>query len=404
MNLFSRRDNKPTVSTEPQEPVRSFWERYRKTIILFAACFALLAVGRACSSKQEVAKRATKAAHIQSESAREQADKDGQIELLRSQLLEEQKRSSAERAASDAADPIPQNPLTPAQRRQIAARESSTQNDSGPMQYGSGVRQQRPSSADNLIDSAGNNKPVSLVISYRQAADSESKATTAAAPAKSTPEAAAAGNEQPKTEQEPDLDASTGRKYRIRQGTWLPCTEQLRINGAFAGNINCLVSIPIYSTSGSHLLMPQGTIALGRVVSVHGQGQQRLYVSFDSFIMPDGFTVTIKDAAGLDQIGQTGLRDKVNHHYGQMFGVSIALAAVSSLAQIGNYGNASITPASQYRAGMTQGMSESAMRILDRFTNILPTFVIREGARNNIHLPMSLYLPDYSNHALQGDL
>jgi type IV secretory pathway VirB10-like protein len=38
------------------------------------------------------------------------------------------------------------------------------------------------------------------------------------------------------------------------------------------------------------------------------------------------------------------------------------------------------------------------MRILDNYMNILPTFVIGEGARNNIYLARSLSLPDYRNH------
>jgi type IV secretion system protein VirB10 len=204
-------------------------------------------------------------------------------------------------------------------------------------------------------------------------------------------------------DQQHQLAASTGDKYRIREGTWLPCTEELRINGFFAGNINCLISIPIYSTSGTHLLIPQGTVALGHAAAVSGQNQQRLFVVFDELIMPDGYTVNYDNASGLDQIGQTGLRDKVDHHYLQVFGVSVGLAALSGLSQIGNYGNSAITAGSQYRSGVTQSLSESSVHILDKFSNVLPTFVIREGARNNIQLPFNLWLPDYAKHMMKGD-
>jgi len=241
-------------------------------------------------------------------------------------------------------------------------------------------------------------KPTTLVISYR-GQEAESPASVAAAavpPPTPAPPPAAADEHQ--------LAAFTGEKYRIREGTWIPCTELLRINGSFASDINCLVSIPIYSVSGSRLLIPRGTLALGHVTAVGSQNQQRLFVAFDRFIMPDGYTVTYDNAAGLDQIGQTGLRDKMNHHYVQMFGASLALAAIGGLAQIGNYGNANITAGSQYRAGLTQGMSESSMQILNRFSSVLPTFTIREGARNNIHLPFNLWLPDYSKHAMKGEL
>jgi len=402
VNLFQKKQNSngPTVSNEAEATGLSFWERYRQTIVLFGGCLLLLFIGRACSSKQETAKKEQRAAHVQRDVEREQADKNDQINLLRAQLLEEQKRSEAERAQNAALNSVAPNPLTPAQQQRLnAAATNDGKVDNGPAAYGPS---QQPSSG-NYPSTGEQNKPVSLVISYRQ----EEAAVSAEHPVATTTSKAPATPAKPQElseDQQHGANASTGEKYRIRQGTWIPCTEQLRINGAFAGNINCLVSIPIYSPSGSHLLMPQGTVALGRIASVASQGQQRLFVAFDSFIMPDGYTVTIKDAAGLDQIGQTGLRDKVDHHYAQVFGVSIGLAAIGGLSQIGNYGNGTITPAGQYRAGVTQGLSESSMRVLDRFSNILPTFIVREGARNNIHLPMSLYLPDYSKHALKGDL
>jgi type IV secretion system protein VirB10 len=201
------------------------------------------------------------------------------------------------------------------------------------------------------------------------------------------------------------LAAASGEKFRVREGTWLPCTEELRINGSFASDIDCLVSIPIYSVSGSTLLIPQGTLALGHVAAVGSQNQQRLFVVFDRLIMPDGYTLTYDNAAGLDQIGQTGLRDQVNHHYLQMFGASVAIAAVGGLAQIGNFGTSAVTsPGSQYRSGVTQGMSEGSVQILNRFSSVLPTFIIREGARNNIHLSFNLWLPDYAKHHMGGDL
>ena len=42
-------------------------------------------------------------------------------------------------------------------------------------------------------------------------------------------------------------------------------------------------------------------------------------------IMPDGYSVDLDQFHGLDQIGEEGLKDKVNNHYLQIFGTSIAL-------------------------------------------------------------------------------
>jgi type IV secretion system protein VirB10 len=106
---------------------------------------------------------------------------------------------------------------------------------------------------------------------------------------------------------------------------------------------------------------------------------------------------------GLNQIGETGLRDQVNHHYLEIFGVSIAIGAVAGLSQANaQYGfNQSATD--QYRQGFAASLSQSALRVLDRFLNILPTFTIREGQRIKIYLAADLPLPAYDHHKVPNN-
>lgn len=438
MGLFGRKPptTAPTVSTEPPEQQVGFWRKNRNSAYLFGGCILLLTVARACNSHQQQAQKVQKDQHVQQQSEREQSDKDSQISALQSQLFNAQRTVAQAKLAAEAPG---ENPLTPAQMQQMAAAGTGTLPPSmfagtaqpGAVPVGGVVRPAGYYNPDAAVRTL--QKPATLVISYRDQTSAavsreESAPTPAPAPpvapppsvimpmAGPSPAAAppseASGDQNPhikaKTpnpeDQQHQMASFTGEKYRIREGTWIPCTEQLRINGFFAGNINCLISIPIYSTSGTHLLIPQGTVALGHAAAVSGQNQQRLFVVFDELIMPDGYTVNYDNAAGLDQTGQTGLRDKVDHHYLQVFGVSVGVAALSGLSQIGNYGNSAITAGSQYRSGVTQSLSESSVHILDKFSNVLPTFVIREGARNNIHLPFNLWLPDYSKHTLKGDL
>lgn len=429
MNLFGRKP--PTVSTQEPEQQLGFWQTHRKTVYLFGGCILLLLVSRALNSSGQKAKVAHQENQKQQNTEREQSDKDAQIAQLHSQLFNAQRSVAAASLMSQ--NNAMNNPLTPAQMQQLAAAGTTGAVPPsalagtvmpGAVGYGQPTLPRYYNSAETGA-AQHPAKPTTLVISYRQdeavvkEQPQPQQAPTSGAPALSqspvapaTPEAASvAQSGQPANQkiekqlpnpedQQHQLAAAVGEKYRIREGTLLPCTEQLRINGFFAGNINCLISIPWYSANGTRLLIPQGTVALGHTAAVTGQNQQRLFVVFDELIMPDGYTVTFDNAAGSDQIGQTGLRDKVNHHYIQMFGTSVALAAVGGLAQIGNYGNSAITAGSQYRSGVTQGLSESSVRILDKFTNVLPTFTIREGARNDIYLPFNLWLPEYSKHAM----
>jgi type IV secretion system protein VirB10 len=120
--------------------------------------------------------------------------------------------------------------------------------------------------------------------------------------------------------------------------------------------------------------------------------------------MPDGYSVSLDTFTGLNQIGETGLNDKVNHHYVQLFGVSIALGAISALATHATSSAATLTPGDTFRQGFSQQLSQESTQILDRFLNVPPTVIIREGVRVKVYLTDDLSLPTYDHHRMSSDL
>lgn len=203
---------------------------------------------------------------------------------------------------------------------------------------------------------------------------------------------------------DPELTLADGKNYRLLEGTILDTVLTNRLNGSLAGPVNTILTADVYSHDRQHLLIPRGSRILGEVKPVANLGQQRLAVLFHRIIMPDGFSVSLDQFQGLNQIGETGLRDQVNHHYLQIFGVSIAIGAIAGLSQANTqYGfNQSSTEA--YRQGFAASLSQSSLRILDRFLNILPTFTIREGHRIKIYLASDVLLPAYDRHKVPNDL
>ena len=93
-----------------------------------------------------------------------------------------------------------------------------------------------------------------------------------------------------------------------------------RLDGASAAPVNCLVTNPVYSHSGQHVLIPAGARVLGETKPVQAFGETRLAVAFHRLLMPDGRTYRLDQFLGLNQIGDAGLRDKVNQHYWSTFG------------------------------------------------------------------------------------
>jgi type IV secretion system protein VirB10 len=167
-----------------------------------------------------------------------------------------------------------------------------------------------------------------------------------------------------------------------------------RLDGTFAGPVTCLVTTPVYSQDRQRVVIPAGARVLGKAAPVQSWGDTRLAVSFHRLVMPDGYSVTLDQFKGLDQIGDTGLKDQVNRHYLQVFGASIAIGALSGLAQFGT--TAGYAPSdfeNEYRQAAGASLAASAGRVLDRYLNVLPTITIREGYRIKIYLTADLDLP-----------
>lgn len=196
----------------------------------------------------------------------------------------------------------------------------------------------------------------------------------------------------------------TLKTYWLPEGTILEAVLTNRLEGEAAGPVNAMITTDVYLPGTRLLLVPQGARLLGEASRVTFSGQQRLAVAFHRIIVPGtareySIPLEVKPPA-LGQTGETGLHDKVNSHYAQIFGASLAIGAVGGLAQIGNGQTGfGFDPEVQFRNGISQGMAQSSERILDRFLNRLPTITIREGTRVRVLLTDDLQLP-----AFKGDI
>jgi type IV secretory pathway VirB10-like protein len=211
----------------------------------------------------------------------------------------------------------------------------------------------------------------------------------------------AAGN---KRAPEVSVNSAHGQPYAVFEGTTIDTVLVNRLDGEFAGPLKVMVTNPIYSQDRQHVLIPAGTFILGEVQKVAGLGQKRLAVTFHRLLMPDGYSVDLDQFRGLDQSGATGLRDKVDNHYVEIFGASIALGVIAGAAEATNLNegyNESGTEA--YKSGISSSLSQSSANVLDRFINIPPTLTIREGHRIKVYITQDMLLPAYENHTVPND-
>jgi type IV secretion system protein VirB10 len=232
-------------------------------------------------------------------------------------------------------------------------------------------------------------------------AERQTNSSLVSAPAEGKQEDTPGGYKRPL---EANIDSAIGQPYLVYEGSVLDAVLMNRLDGDAVGPVKVLVSNPLYSHDHQHVIIPEGTVVLGEAKKIGAAGfgqQRRMAVVFHRLLMPDGYSVDLDQFQGLDQIGEEGLKDKVNNHYLQIFGTSIALGVIAGASQITQGGGTITTSGSQaFTNGAAGSVSQSATTILDRFIQIPPTITIREGHRVKVYFTQDLLLPAYSNHTI----
>ena len=262
--------------------------------------------------------------------------------------------------------------------------------------------------AQNLVPVGPDSPQVAQLLKEMQT-NPASPAPIAPSPAPARNDSAEANTERKEDKRPAAVSGGTantaaGKDYVLFEGTVLETVLINRLDGGFAGPVECLLSTDVYSNDRQHLLIPAGSKLLGETKKVDTFGQTRLAVVFHRVLMPDGYSVSLDQFKGLNQIGDTGLRDQVNNHYLRIFGVSLAIGAIGAVAEGETAGSLNESGSDLVRQGFAQSTAQSSAQILDKFLNIMPTVTIREGHRVKVYLSGDLAVPDYNNHKMPSDL
>lgn len=204
-----------------------------------------------------------------------------------------------------------------------------------------------------------------------------------------------------------DPISAAGSLHTILEGTVIDTVLTNRLDGASAAPVNCLITNPVYSHSGHRVLIPAGARLLGETRPVQSLGETRLAVAFHRLLMPDGSTRALNRFKALNQIGDAGLRDRVNQHYLSTFGAASAVGLISGLSQL--LGTAGVGQGNGDRTvvvagGAVDAASQTSAQVMNRFLNRLPSITIREGHRVKVYVTSDLDLPEWSTSEIAAFL
>jgi type IV secretion system protein TrbI len=178
--------------------------------------------------------------------------------------------------------------------------------------------------------------------------------------------------------------------YELKAGTVIPGVMIGGINSDLPGTLTGQIRQAVYdSTTGNHLLLPQGAKLFGRYDSQVVYGQERVLVIWQRIIFPNGESLNLEGMPGVDMSGYAGFSDKVNNHFAKIFGSVLLMSVITSAAQLSqpddeNYDNQNPSVTQTMAASAGVNMANTMNSMVRKNLNIQPTLEIRPGYLFNI--------------------
>ncbi len=195
--------------------------------------------------------------------------------------------------------------------------------------------------------------------------------------------------------------------FEIKAGWDIPAVLEQDINSDLPGEIRALVRETVYDTaSGRYLLVPQGARLVGTYDSKVAYAQNALLVVWSRIIFPDGSSIDLEGMGSQDVRGQSGLRGKVNNHYGRLFGTAVLSTAFSAAAVVAQNRRQNVfTVPSSQDVATSAAASEIARlgaAITRKNLNIQPTIRILTGTRFSVRVHKDLLFEEPYRPYRQG--
>jgi type IV secretion system protein VirB10 len=177
----------------------------------------------------------------------------------------------------------------------------------------------------------------------------------------------------------------------LKAGTVIPGLLLVGVNSDLPGTVVGQVSENVYDTAtGRYLLIPQGTRIMGVYDSRITHGQKRVAIVWNRLIYPDGSSLNIAGSPGTDIAGYSGIKGRVDNHYGQLLTAALFTSVFTAAVDIasGNNGNTydNNNKSAKDILVETTGtvIANAGARLAQRAMDIQPTITIRPGSRFNV--------------------
>ncbi len=181
------------------------------------------------------------------------------------------------------------------------------------------------------------------------------------------------------------------RDTLLQRGTYIRCVLETRVVTDHPGFTSCVVTEPVYSTTGQTLLLPRGSKVFG---SYGGAMTDRVQVIWDRITTPEGVDVQMS-SPGVDGLGGAGHPGDLDNHWGQKIASALLISLVADGFkwaaaehgprdfEVGSNGTIVSTP---YESATARTMERMAGDVLSQQLGRKPTVTINQGTVVNVYV------------------
>lgn len=185
-------------------------------------------------------------------------------------------------------------------------------------------------------------------------------------------------------------------RYEIQAGHVIPAALVTGLNADLPGRVIAQVTAPVFdSVSGDYLLIPQGSRLIGTYDNGVAYGDRRILLSWNRLILPNGWSINLREMNAADPYGAAGLSDRTDNHLDRLAGAIGLSAIISVIANESEDDQESGSLAQSVGDAAAQQAAQTGGRIVDRELNVRPTLSVRPGAPVRVLVTRDIQLRPY---------
>lgn len=192
--------------------------------------------------------------------------------------------------------------------------------------------------------------------------------------------------------------------YALMQGAIIPSVLITEIRSDLPGELKAQTTMDVYdSVNGEVLLIPKGSVLVGKYNSEVRIGQEKVMAGFTRLIFPSGASVDLGGMKAAAANGESGLADDVDNHFFKMFGANFLIAGLAQVFQNNSDSSTTVNSYGTTNVSNTAGdvLADTVRVINQRNVSIPPTIYVYRGHKFNVMVNKDMVLPPYQTGVRQ---